>query len=202
LKVYTRQISINTNKDCWKDLEKDEDIFALACLMWSWLEHLEDPVLKKEEILKIIEVMEDTTASCETFERILKSFGKSVSSTVFCILDFITSFPPLPYEAAEAIVQRSVVAMTTVRRNRAIDEDQINTLVIKVNKYCDLKYLELGKTRFSSKNKISQLTSEPSSARFFMKSEILQKLWSKSSQNVLQDQTNPLSMLHSSVIVS
>lgn len=60
---------------------------------------------------------------------LLKLFFQSVSSTVFCILDFITSFPPLPYEAAEAIVQRSVVAMTTVRRNRAIDEDQINTLV-------------------------------------------------------------------------
>ena len=66
--MYTRQISVNKSDEIWKELARDTDAFAIASLMWSWLQHLQQPVLTKRGLSVLLRYVSEHTASAAAVE--------------------------------------------------------------------------------------------------------------------------------------
>nr|XP_054750216.1 protein tyrosine phosphatase domain-containing protein 1-like [Lytechinus pictus] len=79
LLCYQLRHNLNQSHSAWKILATEEDPFVLAALMWSWLEHLKEPVLQGNDMEKLVEYSGDLLKSLTVLEKMQKL-------TVDCIL--------------------------------------------------------------------------------------------------------------------
>ncbi|XP_077972174.1 uncharacterized protein LOC120339411 [Styela clava] len=138
-KVYTKQVELNTREGAWSGVEQEVDAHLLACLMWSWIEHLSEPVLTLPNIEYLIKESRpshnkiSSATECPDpilFEKALKSLGKSISSTMQCVISCLLSLPPLSYELEASVIRRVTSALTQFY----IDDDTENPEILEQSK--------------------------------------------------------------------
>jgi len=152
-KVYRFQRMLKDHStENWSQLSMVTDARVLTCLMWSWVEHLREPVVSNVGLQQLCGM---EFSRCEDFEDALKSLGKPEHGTLMCIMSVLTSFPPLPRKLATKMVGRTVEAVTTVKNHKVCTEEQEgeksankNKLAVLINKYINLKYEDLNKIRY------------------------------------------------------
>ena len=73
------QIEINNHKDGWKTLRDATDAYLLASLMWSWVEHLSEPIMAVNDAQQLLAIIDrasptnDSSLIAENFEKALSS---------------------------------------------------------------------------------------------------------------------------------
>lgn len=142
-KVYTKQIELNTREGAWLSVEQEVDAHLLSCLMWSWIEHLSEPVLTSSSIEHLIKESrpyhDKVTSATECpdptlFEKALKSLAKPVSSTLQCVISCLLSLPPLSYELESSVIRRVTSAFTQFYADDNADDNSENTETTENNK--------------------------------------------------------------------
>ena len=88
LQVYSLQIEINNHKDAWKSLEEVTDAYLLASLMWSWVEHLAEPILGEKDAVQLLSIIEKSSPRLKP-SQITETFEKALGSLdlVGCLLN-------------------------------------------------------------------------------------------------------------------
>ena len=66
----------------WSQLSMVTDARVLTCLMWSWVEHLREPVVSNVGLQQLCGM---EFSRCEDFEDALKSLGKVVVFFQICL---------------------------------------------------------------------------------------------------------------------
>ena len=67
----------------WSQLSMVTDARVLTCLMWSWVEHLREPVVSNAGLQQLCGM---EFSRCEDFEDALKSLGKVVVFSKFFLI--------------------------------------------------------------------------------------------------------------------
>nr|XP_018668379.1 protein tyrosine phosphatase domain-containing protein 1 isoform X2 [Ciona intestinalis] len=153
-RVYTHQIEINNRIDAWATVSNNCDAFVLSALMWSWVEHLAEPVItqrSKMKMLELVKINEDATFDdiVMNFESALKALEPEVSCTTKCLLNCILSFPAFPKYLAHSVVDRTISALTQSPLNPNADAENINHELTQVfQAYVDAKYELANKVQF------------------------------------------------------
>lgn len=114
-KVYTRQVEINTSPHGWSNLCLDTDAYAISALMWSWLEHLAQPVLSEtsaNQLLDILNQPKSDEAFHKTFEKALQTLDLYCTKTINCLLKCVVSFENVTDSVLELLVRRLIAALT------------------------------------------------------------------------------------------
>ncbi|XP_055509250.1 protein tyrosine phosphatase domain-containing protein 1 [Leucoraja erinacea] len=103
-KVRLWQVELNENEGAWGRLGAEEDPRILSALMWCWLEHLKEPVLKSEDVVILL--------SKPTDKHNLVGLEKCQDGTINGILDYISKLTGLPSLMEDAIIHRLIQALT------------------------------------------------------------------------------------------
>ena len=117
-KVYTRQVEINTSSHGWDNLYLDTDAYAISALMWSWLEHLSQPVLSESAVNEVLNVLnqykgiDQSHVYIRTFENALFTLEPCRSKTINCLLKCILSFNNVSTAVLELLIRRMTAALT------------------------------------------------------------------------------------------
>nr|XP_054750217.1 uncharacterized protein LOC129255926 [Lytechinus pictus] len=104
-RVESLQHNLNQSHSAWKILATEEDPFVLAALMWSWLEHLKEPVLQGNDMEKLVEYSGDLLKSLTVLEKMQKL-------TVDCILQTIAGLRPISDYVEARLIHRFISAIT------------------------------------------------------------------------------------------
>ncbi|XP_003725586.1 protein tyrosine phosphatase domain-containing protein 1 [Strongylocentrotus purpuratus] len=104
-RVESLQHNLNQSQSAWKIVATEEDPFVLAALMWSWLEHLKEPVLQGKDVEKLVEYSGDLLKSLNLLEKYQKL-------TLDCLLKTIAGLRPVSNDVEERLVHRFIAAIT------------------------------------------------------------------------------------------
>ncbi|XP_067915761.1 protein tyrosine phosphatase domain-containing protein 1 [Heterodontus francisci] len=103
-KVSLWQVELNENEGAWGRLAAEKDSRILSTLMWNWLEHLKEPVLRSEDVVTLL--------SKPTAKGNLWDLEKCQEETINCILDCISKLTGLPSALEDSIIHRLIRALT------------------------------------------------------------------------------------------
>lgn len=79
--VYTQQVAINNRNHAWDDVAALDDPYVLSALMWSWLEHLEEPAIGESDVKKIVNGFQsEARQELESKEAVTGQFEKALAS--------------------------------------------------------------------------------------------------------------------------
>ncbi|XP_072327309.1 protein tyrosine phosphatase domain-containing protein 1 [Scyliorhinus torazame] len=104
VKVRLWKVELNENEGAWGRLATEEDPRILSTLMWSWLEHLKEPVLGSEDVVTLL--------SKPTAKGTPWNLEKCQEETINCILDFISKLTGMPSALEDSIIHRLIQALT------------------------------------------------------------------------------------------
>ncbi|XP_022101237.1 uncharacterized protein LOC110984913 [Acanthaster planci] len=122
LRVESLQHNLNRSTSAWEIVSTEEDPFVLSMLMWSWLEHLEKPILSKADIQRLsAEFNEEDPAVA------FKNLSRGVKHTMDCILKTVTRLPlqqPHLENLEDSILVRFIKGVTHISAVHLLSEDQ------------------------------------------------------------------------------
>ncbi|KAG9329184.1 hypothetical protein JZ751_007343 [Albula glossodonta] len=98
------QDELNENEYAWAILATESDPAVIATLLWTWLEKLKEPVLKAEDIGRLISASQGING--------LGNLQKAQEQTVSCVLRCVGQVTSLCPQLEEAVVCRAVQALT------------------------------------------------------------------------------------------
>lgn len=116
-RVESLQHNLNQSQSAWKIVATEEDPFVLAALMWSWLEHLKEPVLQEQDV-------ESLTQNSDDGLKVLNVLEKNQKFTIDCLLKTISGLRPLPDNLEDRLIHRFITAVT----QRSERDDQADFL--------------------------------------------------------------------------
>ncbi|XP_076813100.1 uncharacterized protein LOC143459729 isoform X2 [Clavelina lepadiformis] len=158
-RVYTLQRHINSRTDAWEVVAADTDADLLSALMWSWIEHLAEPLLSSSNVTQMLEkyrcglsdssnILSDIVQS---FERSMENLDQEFCKTTKCLLSCITQFPPLPKKVSESMVHRTVGALTHCSINSE-SPPEYREMEQTFQEYINAKFQVLGRKRFTDEH--------------------------------------------------
>ncbi|XP_059842814.1 protein tyrosine phosphatase domain-containing protein 1-like [Hypanus sabinus] len=112
-KVHLWQVELNENEGAWGRLGAEEDPRILSALMWCWLEHLREPVLRPDDVVALL--------TKPTDKHNLWGLEKCQEETINCILDCISKFTGLPSALEDPIIRRLIQALTQNREENTAE---------------------------------------------------------------------------------
>ncbi|XP_072418893.1 protein tyrosine phosphatase domain-containing protein 1 isoform X1 [Chiloscyllium punctatum] len=104
MKVRLWKVELNENEGAWGRLTAEDDPRILSMLMWSWLEHLKEPVLSSEDVVTLL--------SKPTVKGNLGDLEKCQEGTINCILDCISKLTGLSSTLEDSIIHRLILVLT------------------------------------------------------------------------------------------
>ncbi|XP_078409258.1 protein tyrosine phosphatase domain-containing protein 1 isoform X1 [Cetorhinus maximus] len=104
VKVRLWKVELNENEGAWGRLATEEDPRILSTLMWSWLEHLKEPVLRSEDVMTLL--------SKPIVKGAPWNLEKCREETISCILDCISKLTGMPSALEDSIIHRLIRALT------------------------------------------------------------------------------------------
>ncbi|XP_008412303.1 protein tyrosine phosphatase domain-containing protein 1 [Poecilia reticulata] len=108
-KVLAWQEDMNQGS-AWERLCTERDPFILTGLMWSWLEHLKEPIIS----IKDVEALNPHNTNAETA---LNKLGQAPNETVTCILNCMAHMMNISEEVETAFLNRAIKAFTGININ-------------------------------------------------------------------------------------
>ncbi|XP_061752169.1 protein tyrosine phosphatase domain-containing protein 1 isoform X3 [Nerophis ophidion] len=99
------QEEMNSSQGGWALMVTEWDPHVLACLLWTWLEKLKEPVLSVEDIAKL---------SCAGSNKPLGVLNKSQKHTIYCLLSCVSTVTHLCPHREDAVLQRLIQALTKI----------------------------------------------------------------------------------------
>ncbi|XP_028848584.1 protein tyrosine phosphatase domain-containing protein 1 isoform X1 [Denticeps clupeoides] len=109
-RVSAWQAELNCGAGVWERLCLEKDPFVLTGLMWSWLEHLKEPVVSLRDVL-CLEIGEHNPHT------ILNRLEKASKETITCILECFARLLTVPEEVENAFLQRLTKAFTKIDKD-------------------------------------------------------------------------------------
>ncbi|KAG1650963.1 Protein tyrosine phosphatase domain-containing protein 1 [Nymphon striatum] len=103
LKTY--QKDLNTRSTVWTKLSCEKDPYILAAVMWSWLEHLGEPVLATRDLSIIV-------MNAKTPVETLAKLDRGTRYTTEYVLRFIARLRPLEPLVKQYLLRRSIASLT------------------------------------------------------------------------------------------
>ena len=124
------KMKLNQGPQAYKELEEETNPVVLACLLWSWLDHLKEPVLTSQDLFVLLN-NKPTTG--------LLRLEQGTRSLLYYLLNFVSKLFPLPEEIEYHLILRLLSSLTYVnmfsqfddlqddRDDNATSSDQLNT---------------------------------------------------------------------------
>ncbi|XP_042191406.1 protein tyrosine phosphatase domain-containing protein 1 [Callorhinchus milii] len=103
-KVHLWQARLSEEQGAWGWLATETDPRVLSALLWSWLEHLKEPVLRSEDVVLLL--------SKPTAGQSLWELEKCRDETLSCVLETLSKLSGLTSALEEAILHRLLRAVT------------------------------------------------------------------------------------------
>ncbi|XP_069795871.1 protein tyrosine phosphatase domain-containing protein 1 isoform X2 [Narcine bancroftii] len=106
-KVETWQHELNVREGTWEKICTEKNPCVLSSLMWSWLEQLKEPVIKRGDVDALSRTYMDPNKAFYSLE-------KNQYQSLLCILDCMAQLRDLPFDVEDAILTRAIRAFTKV----------------------------------------------------------------------------------------
>lgn len=100
--IYQKRL--NESDHAWKELANEQNPYVLAEIMWLWLDHLKEPVLKAQDLNVIIKT-KDVSA-------VLKKLEKGTSHTMEYFVKIIHKLKPLEADVLTKIYEKLLSYLT------------------------------------------------------------------------------------------
>ncbi|XP_071960130.1 protein tyrosine phosphatase domain-containing protein 1-like isoform X2 [Antedon mediterranea] len=107
-RVESLQMNLNAHNNTWNILVTEEDPFVLSCLMWSWLHHLKEPVISRQDVDLLCDNADEDP--CQS----LSTLAKGLKNTVMCIVNTMVCLRS-EGNLEKQIVNRIVYGLTHVK---------------------------------------------------------------------------------------
>ncbi|XP_053325858.1 protein tyrosine phosphatase domain-containing protein 1 isoform X1 [Spea bombifrons] len=111
-KVQFWQKELNSRETAWDRLCAERDPFVLAGLMWSWIEQLKEPIIRREDVDLLINFGRDMDSALYLLE-------KAQHQTALCVLQCVVNLQPVPPQLRDAVFTRIIKAFTRVTEDSA-----------------------------------------------------------------------------------
>ncbi|XP_038047746.1 protein tyrosine phosphatase domain-containing protein 1-like [Patiria miniata] len=112
LRVESLQHNLNRSTTAWEIVSTEGDPFVLSMLMWSWLEHLKEPILSKADVKKLESEYDEEDPAVA-----FKNLNRGVKQTLDCILKTVAKLPlqqPPAEDLEDSILVRFIKAATHI----------------------------------------------------------------------------------------
>ncbi|KAG8198529.1 hypothetical protein JTE90_026432 [Oedothorax gibbosus] len=103
LKEFQREL--NNRSSAWERLKREKDIMFLTGLMWSWLEHLKEPILSKHDLTYIV-------IRAEKPVNALVRLDKGTRYTTEYLIRFVARLVPNSTTIVDDLLRRLVASLT------------------------------------------------------------------------------------------
>lgn len=98
------QKKLNEKDQVWKELANEQNPYVLAEIMWSWLDHLKEPVLKAQDLSVIIKTRE--------FTAVLQQLERGTKNTIEYFLKIIYKLKPLEDDVLTQVYEKLLSYLT------------------------------------------------------------------------------------------
>ncbi|XP_070558696.1 protein tyrosine phosphatase domain-containing protein 1-like isoform X2 [Ptychodera flava] len=115
VRVDAFQNDLNATSAAWNILSTEEDPYVLCGLMYSWLEHLKEPVLSVQDLHNLVEHTDDPKNG-------IRLLDKGERHTLECVMKTLAKLQPLPRDLEQPILQRILKAFTGKAKINASSE--------------------------------------------------------------------------------
>ncbi|XP_018410050.1 PREDICTED: protein tyrosine phosphatase domain-containing protein 1 [Nanorana parkeri] len=120
-KVSLWQKELNSREAAWDRICTERNPSVLSHLMWSWLEQLKEPAIRKEDVHLLASYGSDLESAFYLLE-------KGQHQTILCILQCVSNLRPIPADIEDAILERTIAAFTVVEKGSKEGPVVFNTL--------------------------------------------------------------------------
>ncbi|XP_035209404.1 protein tyrosine phosphatase domain-containing protein 1-like isoform X2 [Stegodyphus dumicola] len=104
-KLKQFQKELNNRSSAWERLKREKDIMFLTALMWSWIEHLKEPILSKHDLTYIVIRAEKPVDA-------LVRLDKGTRYTTEYLIRFIARLVPNSSNIVDDLLRRLVASLT------------------------------------------------------------------------------------------
>ncbi|GFS63766.1 protein tyrosine phosphatase domain-containing protein 1 [Trichonephila clavipes] len=104
-KLKEFQKELNNRSSAWERLKREKDIVFLTGLMWSWIEHLKEPILSKQDLTYIV-------IRAEKPVNALVRLDKGTRYTTEYLIRFIARLVPNSTNVVDDLLRRLVASLT------------------------------------------------------------------------------------------
>ncbi|CAF0712023.1 unnamed protein product [Brachionus calyciflorus] len=117
--IYYQNL-LNDSNDGYLELSKEENPFVLSALIWSWLDHLKEPVLRDQEINILLNNFSENGSNFETAN--WEGLERGTFETVNYLIDIIRELMPLEDNFKNDLVCQLIAYLTqTQLRNKRLE---------------------------------------------------------------------------------
>ncbi|XP_054721880.1 protein tyrosine phosphatase domain-containing protein 1-like [Uloborus diversus] len=104
-KLKQFQKELNNRSSAWERLKREKDIMFLTGLMWSWIEHLKEPILSKHDLTYIVIRAEKPVDA-------LVRLDKGTRYTTEYLIRFIARLVPNSSNIVDDLLRRLIASLT------------------------------------------------------------------------------------------
>ncbi|XP_014669615.1 PREDICTED: protein tyrosine phosphatase domain-containing protein 1-like [Priapulus caudatus] len=119
LSCRSYQVLLNSHSSAWDKLAAESDINVLTRLLWSWIEHLNEPVIREQDLVKMVQYYDNHV-------RALRRLDKGTKNTVEFLVCFLAKLQPIPDSLHLKLLHRLVAAL---KQDPVLPLDQVENLV-------------------------------------------------------------------------
>lgn len=135
--VIMYQQLLNDTNDGLEKLYQEDNPLILAAMMWTWINHLKEPVITDQEISKLLSCHKENSKAESNWH----SLDKSILETVDCLLNLIRELLPIEEHLENLLIDKLIASLTQTQiksaLNKSLDQDQLKQL--PSNKYLLIK---------------------------------------------------------------
>ncbi|XP_076994765.1 protein tyrosine phosphatase domain-containing protein 1 isoform X2 [Tamandua tetradactyla] len=106
-KVEMWQKELNSRDGAWERICDERDPFILCSLMWSWVDQLKEPVIRREDLAVLLGRRAEAPDS-------LLLLDKGQHQTILCILHCMVDLQAIPLDIEDAFLAHAIKAFTRV----------------------------------------------------------------------------------------
>jgi len=116
--------SLNTTEATWEQISSEDNAYLLCCLLWSWIEHLEEPIITVNDVDIILKDANDPIKAFELLAREKKKTLQVVLFTFLKISGGSNEFNRLMLNKIATVFTKCVPLPQTTRSERyAMEQD-------------------------------------------------------------------------------
>ena len=130
---------INDTNDGHEKLYQEDNPLILAAMMWTWIDHLKEPVITDQEISQLLSYYKENSKG----ESKWNTLDKSILETVDCLLNLIRELLPIEEQMENLLIDKLIASLTHTQikssLNKNLDQHQDQLKQLPSNKYILIK---------------------------------------------------------------
>ncbi|RNA24187.1 tyrosine phosphatase domain-containing 1-like [Brachionus plicatilis] len=117
--VLEYQRLINETNDGYDILYQEYNPLVLAAMMWTWINHLKEPVIRDQEISHLMSYYKENSKD----ESNWNTMDKGILETVNCILNLVRELFPIEEQMENFIIDKLIASLTQTQSKSQMDRN-------------------------------------------------------------------------------